>query len=207
MSGTAEFEGEIPAGDIGTVPRWVRRLGRLFRRKDFEPPAPEFLAKSKYSDLLFSILFHDEKLGRRIDDATVQNLRFLVHRSLAKEERGRAETYVAQLVGHWKRNQWIKYGESAETLVLTRDGTEHITRLTFGWRGGYLVGDSPLTSRGKVQIVRIVCGTIVLVALIAACTIVALGWISIVGDLVKGFKELVDIATGLWSVFKSIFSK
>ena len=43
MSTSAEFEGSIPAADIGTIPRWVRRLGKLFRRKDFEPPAPEVL--------------------------------------------------------------------------------------------------------------------------------------------------------------------
>jgi len=102
------------------------------------PLCQQNLGKSKYSDLFFSILFHDEKLRRRIYETTVQNLRFLVLRSLAKDNRGRAETYVAQLIGHWKRNQWVKYGENAETLVLTKDGTEHVTKLTFGWRGGYL---------------------------------------------------------------------
>jgi len=52
-----------------------------------------------------------------------------------------------------------------------------------------------------------VCGSAVLITLIICCTVIALGWISIFGDLVQGFKDLVGVVTGIWSVAKSFLFK
>jgi hypothetical protein len=184
---------DTPSADVGTVPKWLRRLRRLFKRSEFDLPNPETRDKSKYAEALFSILFYDEKRLTRIDDATRENFKFLVFRSLDTGERVHTDTYMEYLTQDWLTKGWVCQCKGGGVLTLTRDGTEKIIKLNAGWRGGYFIGDSPITEPSRQKFVARICQTVVIIVAIIAGTVIARDIIAIIAKVVSTYTDLAGV--------------
>jgi len=120
-------------------------------------------------------------------------LEFLVFRSLSEVEQARADFYVACLLRDWTRKGWIEYHENPGVLILTRDGTERITKVNSGRRGGIVFAQGPVTEKGRLKIVAILCRTAVWRAVIIAVTLVVRDGVSIVGQVVETVTDPMSI--------------
>lgn len=191
VDNTSAFRRPIP--DIGVVPRFARKLQRFLRRSDFDLENPDVWEKNRYSTALFGFLFFDTVNRKRLDTATMATLEFLVFRSLSEVEQARADFYVACLLRDWTRKGWIEYHENPGVLILTRDGTERITKVNSGRRGGIVFAQGPVTEKGRLKIVAILCRTAVWLAVIIAVTLVVRDGVSIVGQVVETVTDPMSI--------------
>jgi hypothetical protein len=173
--------------DIGITPRFVSKLGRYFKKSDFEQDSPVIWEESRYAAALFGFLFYDSLNNKRVNTATLEMLEFLVHRSLNEIGQQRAGVYVACLVRDWKRKSWIKACDRGGTLTLTRDGTEQITKINAGRRGAILFAQGPVSEGGRLKIVSILCRTIIFLTLILAGTLILLDVVAIAGGVVETY--------------------
>jgi len=187
VDNTSAFRRPIP--DIGVVPRFARKLQRFLRRSDFDLENPDVWEKNRYSTALFGFLFFDTVNRKRLDTATMATLEFLVFRSLSEVEQARADFYVACLLRDWTRKGWIEYHENPGVLILTRDGTERITKVNSGRRGGIVFAQGPATEKGRLKIVAILCRTAVWLAV----TLVVRDGVSIVGQVVETVTDPMSI--------------
>lgn len=179
--------------DIGIVSRFVRKLRRYRDKSDFDLDSPNVWEKSRYSAALFGFMFFDGFNGKRLDEVAVTDLEFVVLRSLNEIEQQRADFYVACLMREWTRKGWIVTSGRSGTMTLTRDGTEQITKVNAGRRGGIVFAQGPVSERGRLRIVSILCRTVVWLTVIIAFTLMARDVIGIAGNVVETVTDPVQI--------------
>ncbi len=180
--------------EIGTVPLFLKRIRRYFKKSEFDLDSPVIWDKSRYSAALFGFLFYDVVNKRRVNSASLENLDFLVRRSLNTIEQERTGIYVACLVRDWRKRGWVECGGYGEMLTLTRDGTEQITKVNAGKRGGIIFAyGKGVSERGQVEIVSILCKTVLLLALIIAVTWFLRDVVAIAGDVIETFTDPTKI--------------
>ncbi|MDA1311489.1 MAG: hypothetical protein O2985_18070 [Proteobacteria bacterium] len=183
----------------------IAGLRKRHKVKNFDICEKESRNKKKYTDSLFSFLFYDRLNKKRFDQADLHVLKFVVFRSLKDEDRRHVGVFVNFIVRDWKAKGWVRDGDTVGTLALTKDGAEQVIRVNAGWRRDYFISDGPITSRGKVKIVSIICITIVLVSLIIAVTLIALDVIGIAGGVVETVTDPIGYITKKLPFFKDWF--
>lgn len=109
--------------------------------------------------------------------------------------RRRVGAYVGCLVRDWLRKGWVENGNPVGTLVLTKDGTEQITKVNVGRRGTIIFAQGPVSERGRLKFVSTLCWTVIGLGFILSVTVLLSDVIAIAigANVVKTFTNPTKI--------------